>query len=277
MSAFTAIAIVLIAGALYLAGRGVTYLIAQKVALITKPGAPGTPADAGLPYEALTIPSGTRSLQAWWLKASPSNDARKAILIYHGNNETITDWIAPLQHLWQHGISTFIFDYSGFGYSTGRATFRTAREDAIAARQLFDQKAAGLDKYLFGLSLGPAVLLEGQAQLTSGARGLILIGTFTSVRDVALTWKIVPAPVAYLAPGIYHNAELIRSVHLPLLIVHSRDDELFPPRMAQELYANANEPKRLVLLDGLKHNDMLEGRHAEYLAPVIDFVTGRHG
>jgi len=78
--------------------------------------------------------------------------------------------------------------------------------------------------------------------------------------------------LAYLAPSIYNNVELIRAVHVPALVIHSRADDLFPLSMPQRLYAAANEPKSLVLLEGLKHNDMLEGKHAEYLAPVIQYI-----
>lgn len=274
MSTATAIALVVILAALFLAAWVIIYLVAQKGAVVTKAGAKGTPLDVGLPYEELTIRSGPRALQAWWVRAAAANDTNKAILIYHGNNETIAEWIPALQFLWQHGISSFVFDYSGFGYSTGPGTFRTLREDAIAARRLFEVKAGSRDKYLLGLSLGSGVLLQGHPGLTPGACGMILVAAFTSLRDVALAWRVVPSPLAYLAPHIYDNSQHIRSVRVPVLIVHSRDDDLFPPAMPQELYAAANEPKTLILLDGLKHNDMLEGRHAEYLGPIIEHLRG---
>ncbi len=277
MSQLGVIAIILGVAGLFVAARLAIYLFAQKVAMLTKPGAPGTPAEAGLPYEELEIRSGSRRLRAWWVKAVRSQGTAKAILIYHGNNETMTEWIPVLGFLWKNGISSFIFDYSGFGYSSGRATFRSLRQDAVAARTLFEEKAAGAAKYLLGLSLGSAVVLEGQAALTTGVSGIILVGAFSSIREIALSWKIVPAPLAYLAPNNYNNAELIRTVHVPVLIVHSREDELFPPKMVEELLANANEPKSLILLDGLKHNGMLEGRHADYLAPVIEFVQAATG
>jgi hypothetical protein len=265
--------VIILLAALYLMARGLIYFFAQKEAIVVRRGEPGTPADAGLEYEQFFIPSRSRSLEAWWVKAAPSHDTRKAILIYHGTNETISEWIPALQVLAQHGISAFIFDYSGFGHSTGRATFRTLTEDAIAARGLFEQKAGpAVDKYLLGLSLGSGVLLEGHARLTPGTCGVILVAAFTSLRDVALAWKLVPAPLAHLAPNIYNNLRLIRSVRAPLLLVHSRRDDLFPLSMPKQLYAAANEPKALILLDGLKHNDMLEGKHAEYLAPIIHYM-----
>jgi alpha-beta hydrolase superfamily lysophospholipase len=195
MSALTAAALVLILPALYFAARGIIYLFAQKEAVVPRGGEPGTPADLGLDYDELTIQSGSRALQAWWVKAARSHDSHKAILIYHGTNETISEWLPALQRLSQNGVSSFIFDYSGFGYSTGRGTFRTLREDALAARVLFDEKAGpAVDKYLLGLSLGSGVLLEGHARLTLGTCGVILVAAFTSLGDVALAWKLVPAP-----------------------------------------------------------------------------------
>lgn len=62
------------------------YLFARKVAITPKPNGPETHADAGLEYEALKIQSGSRHLQAWWVKASPAHDAQKAVLIFHGSH-----------------------------------------------------------------------------------------------------------------------------------------------------------------------------------------------
>ncbi len=269
---YALLAILLGLGVLILAARPIFYLVAERVALVTKGPRPGTPLDAGLPYEELIIQSGRRRLQAWWIPASPSNDSRKALLVYHGNAETVPEWIPALRHLWEHGISTFIFDYSGFGRSTGRATFRSLHADALVASDLFAAKAGDRGKYLLGFSLGSGVLLDAQAGVTPRARGLILVAPFSSIGDVAMAWKMVPPRLTYLAPDIYDNVHNVELFRLPVLIVHSTDDQLFPTSMAEKLFAAANEPKNLVLLHGLKHNDMLEGRHAEYLAPVIEYL-----
>ncbi len=261
--------------ALILAARGIIYLVAEKEAMVTKGPMPGTPRDAGMRYEELVIQSGRRQLQAWWVPAAASNDTHQALLIYHGNTETIPEWMPALRYLWDRGISTFIFDYSGFGRSSGRATFPNLRADAVAARQLFEEKAGSREKYLLGLSLGSGVLLEVHTDLTPGAHGMILVAAFSSLTDIALAWRIVPAPLAYLAPRAYDNAAHIRLVSLPVLIIHSTEDQLFPTSMAEKLHEAANDPKNLVLVHGLKHNDMLEGHHAAYLAPVLDYLASR--
>jgi len=247
----------------------------QKSILKTKPNGKESPADVGLEYEDLKIRSGSRELQAWWVKASPTNDSKKAVLIFHGNNESISEWIPVQQLLWQHGISSMIFDYSGFGNSSGRATIRTLREDVVAAWNFFHEKADNyVDKYLLGLSLGTGFLLEASSSLTGKIRGIILIAAYSSARDYVLSKKILPSSLAFLFPNIYNNVQRIGSVQIPALIVHSKSDEVFSSAMAQQVYAAANEPKHLVLLDGLKHNDTLEGKAADYFAPVIEFLKG---
>ncbi len=262
--------------ALILGARGIIYLVAEKEAMITKGPMPGTPLESGMPYEELVIQSGRRQLQAWWVPANASNDSHQAILIYHGNTETIPEWIPALRYLWDRGISTFIFDYSGFGRSSARATFPNLRADAVAARRLFEGKAGSREKYLLGLSLGSGVLLEGHAELTPGAHGVILVAAFSSLTDIALAWHVVPPPLARLAPRAYDNASHISLVSLPVLIIHSTEDQLFPTRMAEKLLSAANDPKNLVLVHRLKHNDMLEGQHAAYLAPVLDYLASRN-
>jgi hypothetical protein len=47
---------------------------------------------------------------------------------------------------------------------------------------------------------------------------------------------------------------------------------LFPVTMMEKIYAEANEPKRLVLLEGLAHGDLVDGKAGEYLAPVVEHV-----
>jgi alpha-beta hydrolase superfamily lysophospholipase len=247
----------------------------QKSVVKTKPNGKETPTDVGLEYECITIHSGPRELQAWWVSAPPSNDIHKAVLIFHGNDEAISEWIPAQRFLWQHGISSLVFDYSGFGNSTGKPSYQSFRDDVSAAWKVFQGKAGdSVDKYLLALSLGTGILLDAYTNLSAELSGVILIGTFSSFREIALQKKMVPSKLVRFLPDVYNNIQRVRSIRVPLLLVHSTDDELFPPTMAQQVFEMANEPKRIVLVPGLKHNAMLEGGAADYLAPVIEFVKG---
>lgn len=87
-----------------------------------------TPRDHGLAYEALTLttPDGER-LDAWFV---PKPLVRGAVLVLHGNASNIShrmDMIAMFHRL---GYSVLIFDYRGYGRSTGQPSEEGLYQDA---------------------------------------------------------------------------------------------------------------------------------------------------
>ena len=78
-------------------------------------------------------------------------------------------------------------------------------------------------------------------------------------------------PVATLLSVRYDALGKIAGVHAPLLILHSPDDQVVPFDMAEQLYAAANEPKRLVRLRG-GHNDNFVIAAETYRAALNDFL-----
>ena len=212
--------------------RRLVFRQAEKALLTTKPNGKEVQTDVGLNYEPLAIASGERRLQGWLVGPTPAKDAQKAILIFHGRYECISEWI-PVQHfLWEHGIASMVFDYSGFGDSTGSASVANLRQ--------FD--------------------------------GVILIAAYTSARDAAVQTGTLPRWLTFIVPDMYNNVRMIQRVHNPLLIIHSRDDQVFPVTMGEKIFAAANDPKYMAVLEGLKHNDILEGQAAAYLSPIPGFL-----
>jgi len=253
--------------------RRLLFRQAERALLTTKPNGKETPTDVGLDYEPLVIPSGERRLQAWLVRPTPTKDTQKAILIFHGRNESISEWI-PVQHyLWKHGIASMVFDYSGFGNSTGSASVANLRQDVQAAYRAFQSKTMlGCRKYLLGYSLGTGFLLEGIPMFTDSFDGVILIAAYTSARDAAVQTGTLPGWLTFILPDLYNNLRMVQRMRKPLLIIHSRDDQVFPITMAEKIYAAANEPKYFSVLKGLKHNDTLEGQAATYLSPILEFL-----
>ena len=78
-------------------------------------------------------------------------------------------------------------------------------------------------------------------------------------------------PVRWLASYRYDNAEKIRSITAPVLVVHSRDDEIIPFEQGERLYALANEPKQMLVLEG-GHNDGFHVSRDRYRPAVRDFI-----
>jgi fermentation-respiration switch protein FrsA (DUF1100 family) len=63
-------------------------------------------------------------------------------------------------------------------------------------------------------------------------------------------------------------------VRAPVLMLHSPHDEIVPFAMAEQLYAAAPGPKRLVRLDG-GHNDNFLVAAEVYQAALREFLLGR--
>src|SRR5207253_23825 len=80
--------------------------------------------------ERLVIPSGKRTLSAVYVSAG---DETPAVLICHGIGELVEYW-GKVQGLLQGmGVSSLVFNYSGYGTSTGHLSTTHCEEDTIAA------------------------------------------------------------------------------------------------------------------------------------------------
>ena len=230
-----------------------------------------TPQSFGVPYASLTLRSGDHAIQAWWVRAPALDSAGPAVLLFHANRSTLSQQAAIQQVLYRAGISSLAFDYSGFGASEGESTPAALRQDAAAAFGAFADSArqAG-HRVLLGTSLGAAVLLDVIADLQTGVDGVVLVGAFTSARDLAVRAGRAPRALSFLVPNLYDNVAAVRRLTQPLLIVHSARDEVFPIDHAERLLEAAPVVKRLVRLD--------RGGHAAYLSsdahwvPVIGFI-----
>jgi fermentation-respiration switch protein FrsA (DUF1100 family) len=71
---------------------------------------------------------------------------------------------------------------------------------------------------------------------------------------------------------VRHIVELIGSK--PLMLVHARGDEVVPFELSEELYERAEDPKRLLLLDGgdhrsAQHDAEIQGETLRWLSRVL--------
>ena len=227
-----------------------------------------TPADVGLRYEALRLPTADgETLDAWFVPAAAE---RAVLLFFHGNAGNISHRLDSLQVFHELGLSVLIIDYRGYGRSTGRPTEQGTYEDARAAwRYLVEDRAIPPQRIvLFGRSLGGAVAAWLAAQ--SAPRALIVESAFRSVPDMAaeLYWFL---PARRLARLHYPVEALLPRVAAPVLVVHSRDDEIIPFSHGEALQAAAGPPTRLLALQGGHNTGFLLSR-PRYIAGLAAFL-----
>lgn len=223
--------------------------------LLHLPDTPGreltaTPAQVNLAYESVIIPTadGVR-LHGWFI---PAAEPGKTLLFFHGNAGNISHRLDALAIFHRLDLNVLIIDYRGYGRSEGSPSEQGLYQDAEAAwRYLRREKGvAARDIVLYGHSLGGAVAAWLAARQTPGA--LIVESSFTSIPDIAaeLYWFL---PARLLARLRYDTLENIRQVNCPVLIIHSRDDEIIPFEHGRRLFEAAREPKRLLAIHG-DHN-----------------------
>jgi fermentation-respiration switch protein FrsA (DUF1100 family) len=219
-----------------------------------------------VPYSDLTIDTedGER-LHGWWVRAT--KPALAHALYLHGNGGNIGDRAWHVERLAAAGLDVLIFDYRGYGRSSGRPSEDGTYRDASAAlAALLAQPAVDPGRVIYlGESLGGAVALELASR--SPPAGLILQSTFTSIRDMArLHYPFVPRR---LVPDAYPSLRLIPRVRTRLLCVHGDRDEIVPLIYGEALFEAARCEKELVVLRGARHNDP---PGAEWAAAIARFA-----
>jgi uncharacterized protein len=215
-----------------------------------------------------TISSGKNLLDAVYLE--PAKTApRSALLICHGIGEIVPQWF-PIQRIFaESGIASLVFDYSGYGRSTGSIGFLQCEQDAISSCELLQRLAPGLPIALLGFSLGTGIATAILHRVT--ADRLILCAGYTSFRDAArAAW--IPRFMTPLVPPIWSAREALCDCTLPVLIVQGDGDRLFQTHMAHELLACTNARADLLILPARSHNAPFYYPKPEYWDPIINWL-----
>lgn len=228
---------------------------------------------AGLAFADVTIHTedGER-LHAWWAPARAPSLGH--VLLCHGNAGNVGDRVPHVELLSAAGFDVLAFDYRGYGRSTGRPSERGLERDARAAREaLLGRPGVDPTRVVYlGESLGGAVALALALELPPA--GLILQSGFTSVRDMArLHYPFIPRA---FVPDAYPSLRRIAGLRAPLLVLHGARDTIVPVMHGEELLEAARGPKRMHVLPGAGHNDLLIGAGAEW-ALVIAAWAGELG
>lgn len=258
-----------------LAGYGLVLLLAYVLQprLLFLPGVPGrelaaTPARVGLEFSDVQLRTDDgETLHGWWL---PHERSRATVLFFHGNAGNVSHRLDSLVIFQALGVDVLIIDYRGYGRSSGKPSEPGLYLDAQAAwRWLTEVRGiAGEDIILFGRSLGAAVASELATRVD--AAGLVLESAFTSVPDIGaeVYWWL---PVRWLSRLEFDSAAHLRRTRLPVLVVHSTEDEIIPFHHGRRLHEIAGERGTLLEIRG-DHNTGFLASGASYRDGLDRFI-----
>ena len=231
-----------------------------------------TPENIGLTYENTTFKAEDGiELSGWFV---PAEHSRGVVLFCHGNAGNITDRLESINIFHLLGLSVFIFDYRGYGESSGKTNEHGTYLDAEAAwNYLVEERHVTPEEIIImGRSLGGAIAARLAKRHTP--KVLILESAFTSIR--AMGKELFPwLPLKFLSRFDYTTIDYISAIECPVLIIHSPDDDLIPYNHGRCLFEAAHEPKEFFeisgshddgfLMTGKLYEDGLDGFISKYL------------
>lgn len=229
------------------------------------------PSDIGLEYTSLKLRTvDGETLDGWHVPPATAREKRGLVLFLHGNAGNIGHRLDYVRMFHDLGLATLIIDYRGYGRSSGTPSEEGSYHDAEAAWQ-HATKVLGFAPgriVIFGESLGGAVA----AQLAEGNRpgALILASTFTSVPDLGA--DLYPwLPVRLLARIRYDTLARLSRIDCPLLVVHSRSDDVIPFAHGRRLFDAAGTRKQFLEIDG-GHNEGFVFARKEWIREMDAFL-----
>ncbi len=249
---------------------GFVYLMQGRMLYL--PDTPGrnlgvSPAEAGMDFEDVyPVTADNVKLHGWFVPARSSI----VLLFFHGNAGNVSHRLESIRQFHDLGLSVLIVDYRGYGQSGGRPTEEGMYRDAEAAwRYLVEQRGVPADRIIvFGRSLGASVASRLASRHTP--LGLIVESSFTSVPDIAA--DIYPwLPVRLLSRVSHATRDYVSEARCPVLVIHSREDEIIPFRHGQAIYEAAAEPRAFLELHG-SHNDAHLRDQGRYVEGLIAFL-----
>jgi fermentation-respiration switch protein FrsA (DUF1100 family) len=184
--------------------------------------------------------NGTK-LNGWFLE-SKTIPSVATIVHFHGNAGSLFYQHQAISPLIEEGFRIFMFDYSGFGFSEGKATRKNVLKDAHAAIDFIKMKFGNDEKIVvYGQSLGGHLAGVVGTQRQTEIDALVIEGAFSSHKDIAR--EFAGGFGKMMTKELYSAIEFIPNFKKPILIIHSTEDETIPFTLGQKIFECATEPK----------------------------------
>jgi fermentation-respiration switch protein FrsA (DUF1100 family) len=230
-----------------------------------------SPKDAGLAYEEVNIASGNETINGWFIGAQ---EAAPVILFCHGNGGNISYRVVLLKLFHDAGFNVFIFDYRGYGKSSGVPSELGFYEDALASYQYLTTARAFPPEriILYGESIGSTVAFDLAAKVTVAA--VVSQGGFSSAFDMGkVIFPWVPSLLLkHLADVTFDTAAHAHNVSVPKLFIHGSQDTIVPFTLGKKLYEAAASPKEFFVLPG-NHNEGPYVYQQEFINRFQEFIA----
>lgn len=201
------------------------------------------PIDLNFTIESVVFKSSNGNILNGWVLKPKDKIPTITLLHFHGNAGFLISQSPAITPLIEHGFQIFAFDYSGFGFSEGKATRKNVLIDANSALSYMKNRPdiKNTKLVIYGQSLGGHLASVVAEQRQSDIDGLVIEGAFSSHKDIAAETAGFFGRI--LVSEKYSAFKSIRTFKKPVLVIHSSEDQIIPFKMGKKIFDNANAPK----------------------------------
>jgi len=204
-------------------------------------------------------------LHAWYFKNIHPSEATgggldgKTILVSHGNSGNLVLRLSLVDLLLDCGASVFVYDYRGFGKSSGKPSVEGICQDALSAYDFLTGQLGLAENniVLYGESLGAA--LSSWLSCRRKVSGLILQSGFTSLRRIAT--ERIPFLTIYpewmFGETMLDSVRVMKGKHPPLLVIHGKLDQVVPFHHGESVYTAGTQVKAMLAIAHAAHGDLV--------------------
>ena len=201
-----------------------------------------------LPFEEHSVPVDGATLNALSFKKS---NAIGTIIYFHGNAGALNSWGDVAYDFDRFPYNLVIFDYRGYGKSTGTISNEAQlRSDAEAMYAFVDNLFGSGRRVIVGRSLGTGIASWLATQYPPEL--LVLETPYETLPDlVKIIYPFVPR---FLVKYELANRRWIETTSYPVHLIHGDRDDLIPHRCSQNLAALGSHIELHTIRDGAHNN-----------------------
>ncbi|WP_149496375.1 alpha/beta hydrolase [Roseiconus lacunae] len=238
-------------------------------------------------FEASTIEFESDSgalIRGWHLR--PAN-SQGIIVLLHGIRSSRRMMLDRARMLYEAGFASLLIDLQSHGESSGEAITFGARErfDATAAVRIAKQIHPGQPIGVIGVSLGGASAILASPLVVDA---MVVESVYGDIRRAVhnrvearlgplspLASSVLLYQLRYrlgIDPSELRPIDRIAKVGCPVMVISGSDDIHTTADETRALFAAANEPKSLWLVEGATHVDLYKAEPHEYRERVLEFL-----
>lgn len=205
------------------------------------------------------------TIHGWYFAAAKPSESKGTLLFFHGNAENLSSHFLMFHWLPAQGYNYFIFDYPGYGASSGKPTPEGTVEAGVAAAEWLHLNKDSRPLIFYGHSLGGIVALRAVQEIRDKVpiRNVVVEASFSSYKKMAgnvlgrrwWTWPFQPF-TRFVINDDYAPDSVATISPIPLLFIHGSDDHAVEIENTERMFAEAKEPKEIWIIPGGHHGDL---------------------